>query len=270
MQRTNEREILTVAEMGEADRRVEAAGTPALSLMERAGEAVAAAVAERFAEGPVLVLCGPGNNGGDGFIAARRLAQAGRAVTVAAAVELDKLKGPAAEAARTWEGPVRRLSEIEPKGAAAVIDALFGAGLRRPLSGPPLSALKAVQAAGPPVVAVDLPSGLDGDTAKPLGFVLGAALTVTFHRKKPAHVLDPGKGCCGEVRVADIGLDDPVPALRSLHENGPGLWLHAFPGRAPAPTRPSGGAWWWSAVTPGTPARRGWRQGAVCGSARGW
>jgi hydroxyethylthiazole kinase-like uncharacterized protein yjeF len=222
------REILTVAETGEADRRAEAAGTSVFTLMERAGEAVAAAVNERFPQGPVLVLCGPGNNGGDGLAAALRLVERGREVTVAASGDLSKMKGAAGETAALWTGPVRRLSEIELDGVAVVVDALFGAGLKRPLAAQSLAALKAVEAKRLPIVAVDLPSGLSGDAAQPLGYAPRAVLTVTFHRKKLAHVLDPGKGYCGEVRVCDIGLASPGSSAL-LHENGPALWLERFP-----------------------------------------
>ncbi|WP_254062989.1 NAD(P)H-hydrate dehydratase [Caulobacter sp. S45] len=223
------REILTVAEMGEADRRAEADGTPVSVLMERAGQAVAVAVRERFPDGTVLVLCGPGDNGGDGFVAARLLAEGGRSVRVAASGDIARMKGAAGEAARAWTGPVSRLSEITLDGVAVVVDALFGAGLHRPLTAQPLAALKQVEAKGLPIVAVDLPSGLSGDTAQPLGFAPCATMTVTFHRKKLAHVLDPGKGYCGEVRVCDIGLEPPAPGAGRLNENGPSLWLKYFP-----------------------------------------
>jgi ADP-dependent NAD(P)H-hydrate dehydratase / NAD(P)H-hydrate epimerase len=221
------REVLTVAEMGEADRAAVALGTPLTVLMARAGEAVAAAVQDRFPGGPVIVLCGPGNNGGDGFIAAARLRAAGRQVVVAAASPAADMQGAAAEAGRAWNGPVLGLDDSAMTEAAVVVDALFGAGLRRPLEGAPRAALERVQDRRLPLVAVDLPSGLSGDTGAPLGYAPQAALTVTFHRKKPAHVLEPGRELCGEIVVADIGL--PSRGEAQLHENGPELWLSHFP-----------------------------------------
>ena len=229
MQTVGGREILTVAQMGEADRAAEATGTPIPTLMEQAGAAVAAAIQARYAPAPVLVLCGPGNNGGDGFVAARRLRDAGWPVHVAALVETRRMKGAAGEAAVAWDGDVAALDFADLDGAALVVDALFGAGLGRPLGGPVRDVLRAVQAKGLPLIAVDLPSGLDGDTGVPLSYAPQAALTVTFHRKKPAHVLEPGKELCGEVIVADIGLKPSLAGAIELHENGPELWLDSFP-----------------------------------------
>ena len=221
-------EILTVAEMAAADRAAEAAGTPVLTLMERAGAAVAEAIQARFARAPVQVLCGPGDNGGDGFVAARRLREAGWPVGVSLLGDAARLKGAAAEVARSWEGPVTPL-DAGPTEAAIVVDAVFGAGLSRPLGGAAREALKAVRARHLPLVAVDLPSGLAGDTGAVLGYAPQATLTVTFHRKKPAHVLEPGRELCGEAIVADIGLVSPDAGAARLHENGPGLWLARFP-----------------------------------------
>lgn len=221
------REILTVAEMAAADRAAAAAGTPLAVLMERAGAAVAKAVQARYPTGPVLVLCGPGDNGGDGFVAARRLKEAGRPVAVAALEPVSELKGAAAEAAAAWGGEVIGLEAAEAADAAVVIDALFGAGLSRPLDGVAQGALQRLQDRRLPLVAVDLPSGLSGDTGAVLGYAPQADLTITFHRKKPAHVLEPGREACGEVKVADIGLRPPEQTR--LHENGPELWLHAYP-----------------------------------------
>ena len=215
--------------MGAADRAAEAAGAPVRVLMQRAGEAVAHAVEQRFAPGPVLVLCGPGDNGGDGFVAAKTLQAAGWPVTVASLGDVAKLKGAAAQAAADWDGPVFKLSEGTSGPAAIVVDALFGAGLARPLSAPVRDVLKALQAKRLPLVAVDLPSGLSGDTGVPMGYAPQASVTVTFHRKKPGHVLEPGRGLCGEVIVADIGLALPDPTKGRLHENAPGLWLPRFP-----------------------------------------
>ena len=219
-------EILTVAEMAAADQAAIAAGTPGAVLMQRAGAAVAEAVIARWPKAPVVVLCGPGNNGGDGYVAARALAEAGWDVRTASMARAS-LKGDAAGAASAWAGPDAPLAADTCAGAAVVIDALFGAGLARPLSGEAEAPLRAAEAGGLPIVAVDLPSGIPGDAANALGYAARAALTVTFHRKKPAHVLEPSRGLCGEIVVADIGLAEPAGA--ALFENGPGLWLDAFP-----------------------------------------
>lgn len=221
------REILTVAEMTAADRAAIAAGTPGAVLMERAGEGVAEAILARAQPCAVAVLCGPGNNGGDGFVIARKLAEAGWPVRLALHGERDRLKGDAAEAARLWTGDVEPWGPDVLSGAELVIDALFGAGLSKPLAADAAEVLQAAEAAGMPIVAVDLPSGLPGDHAHPLGYAPRAVLTVTFHRKKPAHVLEPGRGLCGEVAVVDIGLGEPEG--RRLWENGPDLWLARFP-----------------------------------------
>ena len=219
-------EILKVAEMTAADRAAIAAGTSGLVLMERAGTAVAEAILARWTARPVVVLCGPGNNGGDGYVVARRLANAGWEVRTASMARA-ALKGDAAEAARVWDGPDGPLGADACGGVALVVDALFGAGLSRPLQPEAEATLRAAETVGLTIVAIDLPSGLPGDRPAPLGHAPRCALTVTFHRKKPAHVLQPAVGLCGEMVVADIGLPAPVGA--TLHENGPGLWAHRFP-----------------------------------------
>ena len=223
---TDPLDILTVAEMTAADKAAIAAGTPGLTLMRRAGEAVARAVTERWSARPVTVLCGPGNNGGDGFVAAEVLAGAGWSVTLALVGERERLKGDAALAAAAWTGAVVRLEPGVFSSAELIIDAVFGAGLSKPVDGLVADTLRAAEASGRPIIAVDLPSGLSGDTARPLGFAPRCSVTVTFHRKKPAHVLEPGAGLCGEVVVADIGLST---APTRLFENGPALWGARFP-----------------------------------------
>ena len=232
---THKLEILTVAEMRAADRAGIAAGAlgagiAAVSsgavLMRRAGEAAAEAVMARWTPVPVVVLCGPGSNGGDGYVVARRLAQAGWEVHTASMAR-ESLVGDAAEVALAWTGPDARLSADACTGAGLVIDALFGSGLSRPLSPEAQAPLRAAEGAGVPIVAVDLPSGLGGDAAAPLGYAPRAALTVTFHRKKPAHVLEPARSFCGEIVVADIGLAEPQGCR--LFENGPGIWSAQFP-----------------------------------------
>ncbi|MEQ9815021.1 MAG: NAD(P)H-hydrate dehydratase [Azospirillaceae bacterium] len=221
--------LLSVAEMGEADRLAIDGGTPGRVLMDAAGEGVADAVVARFPRGPVTVLCGPGNNGGDGYVAARYLAARGWPVAVVALGDPEALKGDAAWAARGWNGPIyNRLDGHLPDGAI-VIDALFGAGLTRPLDGGAAALVSAM--AGHPVVAVDLPSGLDGDSGQPLGSAPRATLTVTFFRKKPGHLLQPGRSFCGAVRVIDIGIPAAVLARIGPRtwENLPALWRAALP-----------------------------------------
>jgi hydroxyethylthiazole kinase-like uncharacterized protein yjeF len=219
-------DILTVAEMTAADRQTIEAGTSGITLMQRAGEAVAAAIRERWSPRRTVVLCGPGNNGGDGFVIAKSLAAACYAVTVALEGEKAALKGDAALAARAWKGAVAHLAPSQTAGAELVVDAIFGAGLSKPLGGGVVETLRGAAATHAPIVAVDLPSGLAGDTGTPLGYAPRCALTVTFHRRKIAHVLEPGRSHCGEVVVADIGLTS-TPSR--LFENAPDLWLHRFP-----------------------------------------
>jgi NAD(P)H-hydrate epimerase len=232
-------EVLTVAEMAEADRRTIAAGTPGIALMEAAGHAVAEEVLRRFPDRAVIVLCGPGNNGGDGFVAARLLAQAGRPVRVALLGERNTLKGDAAIAASAYLGPVEPLSPDLLTGIVpdktVIVDALFGAGLTRALDGTARAVVQALDRRSVPVISVDLPSGLHGDSGTVLGGAQGAApqavATVTFFRKKPAHLIVNGRERCGDVVVADIGI--PAAVLTAIvpmaAENGPSLWADAFP-----------------------------------------
>jgi hydroxyethylthiazole kinase-like uncharacterized protein yjeF len=216
------RQILTVEEIGRADAATIAAGTPGLVLMERAGAAVADAVCARFERQPALVFCGPGNNGGDGYVAARLLKERGWRVEVRSFGEPATQDAQAAGA--RWDGHTRPLGDgLEP---GVWIDALFGAGLSRALDGPAAAAAMRMAEAPERVVAVDVPSGVPGDTGKPFGPAARAALTVTFHAKKPAHLLEPGHGRCGEVIVADIGL--AATSSRTV-ENAPEFWLPRFP-----------------------------------------
>jgi NAD(P)H-hydrate epimerase len=216
--------LLTCAEAAAADAATMAAGIPTRDLMEAAGGAVAAAVRERYQGRPLVVLCGPGNNGGDGFVAARRLQTAGWTVRLALLGARDALKGDAAAAARQWKGPVETLSADLLEGQPLVIDALFGAGLSRPVEGSAAQVLARAGALGLPVVAVDVPSGLHGDTGEVLGCAAKAELTVTFFRAKPGHYSLEGRRLCGELVVADIGIRPAV-----LHEIGPTLWKNEPP-----------------------------------------
>ncbi len=212
--------------MGRADAAAIAAGTSGLALMERAGTAVADAVCSRFARQAALVLCGPGNNGGDGYVAARVLKGRGWPVAVRSFGEPATQDAQAASArwAAVAEGATKPLNgHLEP---GVWIDALFGAGLSRALDGPAAAAALRMAEAPERVVAVDVPSGVPGDTGRPIGPAACAALTVTFHAKKPAHLLEAGRDRCGEVVVADIGLG---ATQSQTHENGPELWLPRFP-----------------------------------------
>ena len=224
-------EILSLAQMTACDQAAIAAGTPGIELMNRAGQAVAKAVMGRWPQGRILVLCGPGNNGGDGFVAAQGLAQAGWPVRLALTCAVEALKGDAAIAASRWTGPVEPLAGLSLGGVDLVIDAVFGAGLSKPLEPGLVQVFKAIAAAGLPIVAVDVPSGLSGDTGKTVGdYAPVSAVTVSFHRKKPAHVLSSGRQYCGEVVLADIGL---MPGLAQVSENTPALWQAHMPWPGP-------------------------------------
>jgi hydroxyethylthiazole kinase-like uncharacterized protein yjeF len=216
-------ELLTVAEMARADAAAIAGGVPGIVLMENAGRAVARAIRRRFRPCPTVVLCGPGNNGGDGFVIARRLEAAGWPARVALLGGRDRLAGDAALAAARWRGPVEPLAPASVSRAQLIVDAVFGAGLARPVEGAVAETLAACRA---PVVAVDLPSGVAGDTGAVLGVAPQAALTVTFFRLKPAHLLRPGRDLCGEILCAPIGIPDAVLdaiAPRGFR-NDPALW----------------------------------------------
>ena len=223
--------LLTPAQMGEADRAAEAAGVSGLVMMEAAGAAVAVAIGERWPMRPVTVLCGPGNNGGDGFVAARHLEAAGWPVKVALLGTRDKLAGEAAHVAALWDGILAPFDVACLDGAGLVVDAIFGAGLARPLGGEALVMVEAMTSRHIPICAVDVPSGLDGASGNVLGAAAKAELTVTFFRKKPGHLLYPGRTLCGEIAVAEIGT--PATVLDAIDakcwENGPGLWQDIYP-----------------------------------------
>jgi len=223
--------LLTPAQMGAADRAAEAAGVSGMAMMEAAGGAVAVAIGGRWPMRPVTVLCGPGNNGGDGFVAARHLKAAGWPVTVALLGARDKLTGEAAHAAAQWRGDLAPFSPHSLEGAGLIIDAIFGAGLARSLDGEALALVEALEAGETPICAVDVPSGLDGASGMVRGAAARAVLTVTFFRKKPGHLLFPGRALCGDLVVADIGT--PASGLDAIAsntwENGPGLWLDRYP-----------------------------------------
>ena len=224
--------LLTTGEMRRADALTIAAGTPGYTLMLLAGEAVAETAAQMLGtRGRVLVLCGPGNNGGDGFVAARRLREMGHDVVLALLGNQERLKDDAARAAGDWTGEVHTVSGVRPADFALVIDALFGAGLARDLDGEAARAVERMNVSGRPILAVDMPSGIDGDTGAVRGTAVRAMRTVTFARRKPGHLLLPGRAHCGSVAVADIGIADETIAAAggSISANAPSLWAEAFP-----------------------------------------
>ncbi len=246
-------ELLTTEEMGRADRLAVEAGVPSLTLMENAGRAVAEEAARMVPPGArIAVLCGPGNNGGDGFVAARLLAERGYDVSVASPTPLSALQGDAAVMAGRWTGPTEVERWPAPLVAAAapdgggltlIVDALFGAGLSRAPDGDFAAAIKLVDdaaTAGAGVLAVDVPSGLDGTTGQAAGAVVRAARTVTFFRRKPGHLLLPGRTLCGDVVVADIGI--PASVLRAFssplvgEDQGGGNGRTSAAGLSPTPS----------------------------------
>ena len=222
--------LLTATQMAQADRLTEASGISGAALMENAGRPVAEAIMQRWAPRQVLVLCGPGSNGGDGFVAARRLAEADWPVRVALLVPRENLRGAAAHHAGLWRGPVEVLTPAALDGAELIVDAIFGAGLSRPLEGAAAQTLAAAAARQLTIVAVDVPSGLMGDTGANVGAV-PCALTVTCFRKKPGHLLQPGRSLCGELIVADIGTPASVfeQVTPETFENDPALWSDQLP-----------------------------------------
>ena len=196
------RHILTAAAMRAAEEAAIAAGTPVEELMERAGKGAADAIWRFAGPLPALVLCGPGNNGGDGYVIARELAARGVAVRVAALAEPGT---PAAQAARAgWGGPVEPLEAAAP--AMLLIDALFGTGLTRPLDTGVSRRLGELAAGAAVRVAVDLPSGVATDDGAILSPVPDCELTITFQTLKPSHLLQPAARHMGRIAIADIGI----------------------------------------------------------------
>jgi hydroxyethylthiazole kinase-like uncharacterized protein yjeF len=229
-------ELLTTAEMAEADRLAIADGMASMTLMENAGRAVANATSAASHGRRVVVVAGPGNNGGDGFVAARHLAERGFLVRVSFVGDRKRLKGDATLAADRWSGLVEEATPASLSDCDIVIDALFGAGLAREVEGLPRAMITAMTAAGVPVIAVDLPSGVNGTTGAVMGVAVSATQTVTFFRRKIGHLLLPGRLHCGQITVVDIGI--PASVLQAVKPrcfaNRPELWSQLFPRPAPS------------------------------------
>ena len=224
-------DILLTKDCGVCDRHAAENGVSGESLMAEAGRAVADAIRGRWAPRPALILCGPGNNGGDGFVCAAALREAGWPVRVALLGDPDGLRGDAAWAAAVWDGDIRAAEPGCLDGAELIVDAVFGAGLNRAPEGAAADLIAAMALCAAPVVAVDLPSGIDGDRAVADGAVAPASLTVTFHRRKPAHLIEPAASLCGETVLADIGI--PASWRSAVTpcavENRPDQWYQVLP-----------------------------------------
>ena len=221
--------------MSSADRFAVSAGTPGIALMERAGLAVADEAARLTkSRGRIAILCGPGGNGGDGFVAARLLSTRGYAVELGLLGRREALKGDPALAAARYEGPVLDAAAVDLAQADCVIDALFGAGLARDIDGEAKAIIERVNdfaRAGGRVLAVDVPSGIDGETGKVRGAAVEANASVTFFRLKPGHLLLPGRTLAGEIRLADIGIPEAAlaPIGPQAFVNAPAVWRSALP-----------------------------------------
>jgi hydroxyethylthiazole kinase-like uncharacterized protein yjeF len=212
-------ELLSPTEMGRADHMAVTLGASVSAIMEQAGRAVARAIRRHIPPCRTIVLCGPGNNGGDGYVTARHLAQWGWPVSVAA---MAPPHGDAIPAAARWRGPRVAFAATEVSRADLVIDALFGGGLTRDIAPDIADVLRAARR----LVAIDTPSGVDGASGAVRGFAPRAELTVTFFRAKPGHLLLPGRDLCGALMLADIGMPSAVlgAITSTTFRNAPGLW----------------------------------------------
>lgn len=222
--------LLSSTQMRAAEAAAIKAGVASASLMETAGQHVADIAMQRWSKRPVAIICGPGNNGGDGFVAARLLAAAGWPVRVALLCDQADLKGDAKLMAKLFEGDISTFKPSLLEGVGLIIDAIFGTGLARPIDGDMRAIFETVNAHPAPVMAVDIPSGIHADTGMVMGIGINAAHSVTFFQKKPGHVLFPGRALCGDVDVVDIGITpDAVSNLvPDTFENLPPLWGRHF------------------------------------------
>ena len=225
-------EILTAAEMKNAEAAAFAEGRTGIELMTAAGTGAAEVIMKSIKPCPVLVLCGPGNNGGDGFIVAQHLKKSGWSVRVACMVKRTALKNDAALAAQKWEGEVEGLnSNLSVHQTGLVVDAVFGTGFDRALEPELVILFDKIRTRKVPVAAIDMPTGVNASTGDVDPGTLKANLTITFCRKKIGHVLLPGKSYCGAITVTDIGINDAVVTAQNTtcFENNPAVWFKNFP-----------------------------------------
>jgi hydroxyethylthiazole kinase-like uncharacterized protein yjeF len=218
--------ILTCEQVRAAEHKAVEAGISLWALMQKAGQACADVLHAEFPDGRVIVLAGPGNNGGDAFVAAQRLRDLGRNVWLYDLAPDGERTPEGRNALEGLTGPRQPLEDVRLQAGDVVLDGLFGAGLSRPLEGEAAFAVEQVNASGVKVVAIDVPSGIKGDTGAVNGPAIRADVTVTFCCRKPAHVLHPAAGLCGDVIPAEIGFSDFVDGVGGgmLMLNAPSLW----------------------------------------------
>ncbi len=225
-------ELLTAEEMSRAEKLAAEAGVSTLTMMENAGRAATEEVVRRFPRGSrVAVLCGPGNNGGDGFVCARYLRERGYQVRLALHGRRDDLKRDPKEMARRWDEAIEPFSVQCLEGAQVIVDAIYGTGLHEDVTGVVAQVIEEVTVRALPVVAIDVPTGIDATSGAVRGVAFKAVSTVTFFRRKTGHVLLPGRLYCGDVRAAEIGI--PASVIEQIQPgsftNDPDFWLRFFP-----------------------------------------
>jgi len=224
--------LLTPEAMAAVDAAAARSGLDSFALMQRAGLAMAAAALRLFPQATrYVVLCGPGNNGGDGYVAARALKASGTPVALFHLGDPASLKGDAARAFVLCDMPGNPLPLYQPLAGDLIIDAVFGAGLSRPVPAALAAVIEAVKAASIPVIATDLPSGVCGLTGKILGGAFQAVHTVTFMARKPGHLLMPGRELCGDIEIFDIGIPQRIVRAEAglIGENTPAFWSNQLP-----------------------------------------
>ncbi|WP_299348027.1 NAD(P)H-hydrate epimerase, partial [uncultured Maritalea sp.] len=217
--------LLSPFEMGQADALTIAAGTSEIELMGNAGRNVGRYIVAHFRRSPVSILCGPGNNGGDGFVVGCYLRDRGWPVRLAVCGEPKHYGEAATHFLNLW-GEAEPFSPEVIEDAGVLVDALFGAGLDRPIAGAHSDIIRLANQTNAPIVSVDMPSGVHGETGQVLGDAIRADATVTFFRKKPGHLLLPGRDLCGEVELGQIGIGNEVLERiePQVAQNHPDLW----------------------------------------------
>jgi len=228
--------LVTPAEMAAVDCAAIGSGIDGYRLMDAAGAAVAACALRHHPRVVrAVALCGPGNNGGDGYVAARHLRAAGVDVDVFSLIDPERLTGDAARARDDWAGPIGAMADVRPKADVLIVDALFGGGLDRPIEGAAKAAIERINQAEAPVIAADLPSGISGRSGEVCGVALRARHTVTFVAPKPGHFLLPGAVHRGALHVVDIGIPERFARSpeQKLWLNTPAAWAGDLPVRGP-------------------------------------